>query len=76
MSAIVNAMSQLEKAVASLESSTHGIEGKLAGHQPDMFSAPPVNQNGNSNGKDVDVGAVAQRLDKAIANIESVLSEG
>lgn len=73
MSAVKQALSRLHKAIGSLEVSMNTHEAALRGQQRDMF-AMPLPQASNSNLINADL--VAERLDGAIARIESVLKEG
>jgi len=71
VSALRQALIRLNRAVGTLEISTHHLEKSLNGEQRDMFSAPVL----AGNLKAVDTEIVAKKLDKAIARIEKVLKE-
>ena len=72
MSALRQAIENLEDAVGKMENSVLSVEGSLTGEQRDMFSAPA---------RKVAVAAslqgavMAKRLDQAIEKVEQLLSE-
>ena len=72
MSAVQQALSKLSRAIDSLEGSLGSFEDSLKGQQRDMFAAPQkIEKVANNNAMNTDL--VAQKLDSAIARIESVL---
>ena len=73
MSAILDALVKLEQSIGKLEGAAVHIETALSGEQRDMFGGgkPPA-----ANGNGIDAGLVAEKLDSAIAQMETVLQEG
>lgn len=77
MSAVKQALSKLNRAIGQLERSMDAHESTLKGKQRDMFAAPvPPLTSPIANNNNIDADLVAERLDGAIARIESVLKEG
>lgn len=74
MSAIRQSLSNLNRAIAQLEGAMDFHEKSLKGKQRDMFASAPLPKPSNNNSFNPE--DVAQRLDGAIARIESVLKEG
>jgi len=72
MSALLQALENLNGSLNNLESSVTGLEHNLAGEQRDMFGHPPAS---NENDTAIDAAMVAQRLDIAIERVEQVLTE-
>ena len=73
MSAILNALAKLEQSIGSLEGSVAHIESGLAGQQRDMFGGAPASA---ANGNGLDSEMIAEKLDSAITQVETVLKEG
>lgn len=73
MSTILDALVKLEESIGKLEGAAVHVESALAGEQRDMFGGSPTPA---ANGNGIDVGVVAEKLDNAIAQMETVLQEG
>ena len=74
MSAILDALVKLEQSIGSLEGAAAHVESTLAGEQRDMFGGGKSAAAANANGLDANI--VAEKLDNAIAQMETVLQEG
>lgn len=72
MSAILDALVKLEESIGKLEGAAGHVETALAGQQRDMFGGNPAPA---ANGNGIDAGMVAEKLDSAIAQMETVLQE-
>ncbi len=75
MSAIRQALEQLNGSLQNLENSVGGFEQSMAGAQRDMFGGPDVPAHQPSNQNDLDINLMAKRLDNAIDKVEEILSE-
>lgn len=77
MSAIRHALIKLDNAVSKLENHVSKFEESLEGSQRDMFSAPKLPPAGAANGnqQSLDVKAITKRVDKAIEQVEDLLSK-
>lgn len=73
MSAIKQALARLEGVVGGLEGSVLSFERAHAGEQRDMFAAPPPVNKGAL--PDLDPAILAERLDRAIEQVEDMLEE-
>lgn len=78
MSAVRQAIARLSHAVDNLEYSVDHIEQTLTGKQRDMFSMPlPARVPERvANNNVLNAELVAQKLDRAIEQIEKALKEG
>ena len=72
MSAVMEALVRLEKAVAAVEQGMGRVEDSTRGYQRDMFGGPSVPLEDSANNVKA---AVAQKLDQTIAKVESLLED-
>ncbi len=73
MSVILDSLVKLEQSIGKLEGAAVHVEAALTGEQRDMFGGSPA---AAANGNGIDAGLVAEKLDSAIAHMETVLQEG
>ena len=71
MSAIHNALQNLNHVVVKLESAIEGIEQERAGEQREMF----LSASNENDQKVVDGQDIARRLDSAIEKVEKLLQD-